>query len=160
MPKKKDRLAAARSILSSLPIVMSNVGPRMREAGGGVSPAQHRILTALAAHPLSARQIAEMKGVTPATTTSLITTLEGRGWVGRDSDPGDRRKTIITITDTGRAALLEAQAIAENAVADMLVGLTDDELARLKDGLDVLGTIGTGAPCTGPHHAKKEAHHS
>lgn len=39
--------------------------------------------------------------ITQATTSDALATLAGRGLVARTSDPGDRRATVVTLTDAG-----------------------------------------------------------
>ena len=85
-----------------------------------------------------------MQGVTPATATTLVTTLEHRGWVRRTPDLEDRRRVAVSLTDEGRAVLATSQIVAEQAVAALLGPLESDELARLVEGIDILGGLGSG----------------
>jgi DNA-binding MarR family transcriptional regulator len=67
--------------------------------------------------------------VHPASVTNLIDGLERDGLVQRVSHPSDRRKTLATITDEGRA-------LAERATRDLhrirfATDLADDDLVRI-----------------------------
>ncbi len=53
--------------------------------------------------PRSPADLAEMAGVTRATMTGLIDTLERDGLVRRESDPADRRAMLVHLTDEGLA---------------------------------------------------------
>ncbi len=55
-----------------------------------------------AGEPLTPSQIGERLIVSSATMTSLLDTLEQRGWVRRTPNPEDRRSLLIEITDAGR----------------------------------------------------------
>jgi len=133
---------AACSVLAALPVIMRTVGRCMRESGGEVSPQQYRILTLLSCAPRTLSQVAHIQGVTPATATTMVTTLEHRGWVRRDVDTLDRRRVVVSMTETGQAALDSAQEVAENAVADLLSPLGERELTRLADALEVIRRLG------------------
>jgi DNA-binding MarR family transcriptional regulator len=56
-----------------------------------------------AGEPLTPSQISERMLVSSATMTSLLDTLEQRGWVRRTPNPDDRRSLLIEITEAGRA---------------------------------------------------------
>ena len=132
----------ARAVLSALPVIMRTVGRSMRESGGDVSPQQHRILAVLSRAPRTLSTIARIQGVTPATATTMVTTLEHRGGVRRDVDAEDRRRVFVSMTDAGRAALDSAQEVAERAIAELLSPLEAAELARLADALEVIRRLG------------------
>ena len=51
--------------------------------------------------PKSPAELAEMAGVTRATMTGLIDTLEKDDLVRRESDPRDRRAMLVHLTDKG-----------------------------------------------------------
>jgi DNA-binding MarR family transcriptional regulator len=54
-------------------------------------------------HPLTPTEISERTLTSSATMTATIDTLEGRGWVRRVRNPGDRRSVHVEITDEGQA---------------------------------------------------------
>ena len=58
--------------------------------------------------PLSAREFADLTGLTPGAVTGLVDRLEKAGAVKRTPDPHDRRKVIITVLSelrTGNASV-------------------------------------------------------
>jgi DNA-binding MarR family transcriptional regulator len=57
--------------------------------------------------PLSPAEIAERTGVTRATVTGLIDTLERAGLVARTPHSGDRRMTSVALTARGEKLLLK-----------------------------------------------------
>jgi len=138
------RVAAARNVLSILPLIMRTVGRAMRESASEVSPAQQRLLGFISLRSRTLSDIARMQGVTPATATTLVTTLEHRGWVRRTQDLADRRRVVVSLTGEGREAMATSQIVAEQAVAALLEPLEPGELARLVDGIDILGGLGSG----------------
>ena len=56
-------------------------------------------------HPSTPAELADEAGVTRATMTGLLDTLERDGIVSRESDSEDRRTVLVRLTDTGRSLL-------------------------------------------------------
>jgi len=140
------RMAAARALLSTMPLVMRTIGRAMRvrcSSETPLLPQQYRLLGAIGRRARTLGEVARIQGVTPATATTLVTTLESRGWVNREHDPDDRRRVVVSLTDSGSAVLASSQAVAEIAMADLLEPLTPEQLGRLLDGLAVLSELGT-----------------
>ena len=104
-------------------------------------PQQYRLLGAIGRKPRTLGQIAIIQGVTAATATTLVTTLETRGWVVRERDPDDRRRVVVSLTEDGSKVLEAGDVVAESAMADLLARLSPEQLARLLTGLEVLGEL-------------------
>ncbi|WP_422075400.1 MarR family winged helix-turn-helix transcriptional regulator [Tranquillimonas rosea] len=66
----------------------------------------------------------------------MIDRLEGAGFVSRRRDDGDRRRTLIRLTDEGRR--LEADAAAAQAQVVCETGLQPEALSALRDELKAL----------------------
>lgn len=72
----------------------------------GLSPTGLGVLGVLAVRDgVSHRDLAGRLGVSPATLTPLMDTLEAEGVVLRQRDPNDRRVVRLWITDAGRERL-------------------------------------------------------
>jgi DNA-binding MarR family transcriptional regulator len=52
--------------------------------------------------------------------TSIVTTLESRGWLERTTDPDDRRAQIIQITEEGKRAFLAFEDEMNDALSAFL----------------------------------------
>ena len=52
--------------------------------------------------------LAAAQRVAQPTMTALVQRVEGEGWVRRSADPGDKRATLVTITDAGSGPALAA----------------------------------------------------
>lgn len=77
----------------------------------------------LVAGPLEPRQIAPLAGVTRASISAVLNTLERDGLVERRRDSQDRRVVTIVLTEEGRAQVLDvhrAQRAVENEWAETL----------------------------------------
>ncbi|UDY22415.1 MarR family winged helix-turn-helix transcriptional regulator [Nocardioides sp. Kera G14] len=92
-----------------------------------VTPAQARALRTIAhaAHDedggLRLSALADRLHVVPRSVTEVVDALETRGLVQRESDPTDRRATIVALTDEGRR-IHDDIARARTREFDRLVG--------------------------------------
>ena len=98
-----------------------------------VTPSQLRALGTLMRHG-AARPgaLAKHLGIAPRSATEVVDALEQRGLVRRETDPDDRRATLVVVTDAGRelaAAVRKARA-AETDRA--FAGLPDADRAELE----------------------------
>src|ERR1041384_3186887 len=95
-----DRSAAVGRELSTAVVMFHEaVGRRL-----GVSAGDQRALTLLRGGPLAAGEIAREIGLTPGAVTGMVDRLERAGLVRREVDPNDRRRVVVTATDSGKDA--------------------------------------------------------
>lgn len=66
------------------------------------------------------------------TITGLVDRMEAAGWVTRQSDPKDRRKTLVSLTKAGTKKFEEAFPVANRVGAEIFATLNDEELAGLR----------------------------
>ena len=88
--------------------------------------------------------LAAREGVTQPAMTQLISRLEDAGQVRRESDPGDGRVVLVTITDEGRAALARRRDSRATRLAAILAQLSPDHLVALdaaRPALDALASV-------------------
>jgi DNA-binding MarR family transcriptional regulator len=96
----------------------------------GLSNAQYQLLFGLRdATPLSAGELALIAGLSPATTTQMLETLEGAGLVVRERSLQDRRKVMTSLTERGEALVEERRALFEPMWREAVSGFSDAELA-------------------------------
>src|ERR1700712_3564012 len=91
---------------------------RLRD--NGVSHAGLIVLHMLSQGPASQRELADSQFLTEQTIGRTLTHLESTGHVGRATDPADRRRRVVQITDPGRDLL--------TAISDSGDRLTDHVL--------------------------------
>lgn len=103
-------------------------GRHDRSLGGA---ARFRLLDALAAASADDRlgisEVAALIGVDQPRASRLVNDAAERGLVDRAVDPRDARRSVVTITEAGRAALDAARASRRSAVTDALADFTDAE---------------------------------
>lgn len=124
-----------------------------QESSSGLSPSQLSALASIDRHgPLTLGELAEHEQVAPPTITKVVNKLEAEGLVARRPDDDDRRFCRVTTTAAGVLLLRETRERRDAWLAVRLADLTDDEVRRLSDAVDVLedlaGTrpVGAAAP--------------
>lgn len=100
-----------------------------------LSISQYRMLYFLRAGPRRAAELAALSSIRKPSITSLINTLEARGWIHREEDPDDRRAICIQITREGRSAMHKFEAAMQNELDEFLgpdvVADAEDNLAEV-----------------------------
>ena len=111
----------------------------------GLEPGWHDILATLrrSGGTLRPTDLTNASMLTSSGTTKRLDKLESAGLISRAPDPGDRRGTLITLTDDGRRlidALTPAHLDNERRI---LAALSEDEQRRLAD---LLRKLNLGLP--------------
>lgn len=73
--------------------------------------------------------LADYLSYDPPMITKIAKQLEKRELITRQQDNNDERAKIITITDKGRALIEELEPVVKTAIRELLVGVTQEELA-------------------------------
>jgi DNA-binding MarR family transcriptional regulator len=106
---------------------------RLRPLGFAMSYLPVMRALAMAARPLSQRELAEAAGVEQPTMTETIARLVRDGMVQRDPNPDDKRSTGISLTRLSRARFPRARTVLIESEREAMAGLSDDEKALLRD---------------------------
>lgn len=115
--------------------------PWMADPSGRLGgPARMRMLEALAAAPapLSVSDLGAAIGVDQPRASRLVQQGVERGFVRREADPDDARRTRIALTDEGRRLARGMRGERREMLTSALSSFTDDErieLARLLNKL-------------------------
>ena len=98
----------------SLSEAFRSVGRRLRATSQetltpwDITPSQLRALRVLRRHgKMRLSELSEHLHIAPRSTTEVVDALETRGLIQRRPDPGDRRATLVQLTEHG-AGVLEA----------------------------------------------------
>jgi DNA-binding MarR family transcriptional regulator len=81
---------------------------------------------------------AEDLAVTAATASNLVDRLVRRGYVKREEDPNERRKVLLSLTESGTAHLEICRQFAQASVAALIADLPQAKLLKVKEGLNIL----------------------
>ena len=106
-----------------------------------VTPSQVRAIRVLATHDtgpghrgVRSKELAEHLKIAPRSTTEVVDALEDKGLVARSPDPGDRRATLVSLTDRGRALAEEVRrtrGVASEQLLERLTPTDREDLARI-----------------------------
>lgn len=101
----------------------------------GVTPHESRALRVIGQHePTRPGVVAQHLRIAPRSVTDVVDSLERRGYVVREPDPGDRRATQVSLTSQGRTVLDELDAARRADHEGYFADLSErdrDALARI-----------------------------
>ncbi len=118
-----------------------DVARRLREmsqetlAPWDITPAHLRALRMLKRHgTVRLSVLSDHLHIAPRSTTEVVDALESRGLVRRRADPGDRRATLVEVTEQG-TGVLDAIRAARGTEAERVFGQLSEtdraDLARI-----------------------------
>lgn len=125
----------------SLSDIFWSVARRLREtsqatlAPWDITPGHLRALHVLGRHgAMRLSGLSDHLHIAPRSATEVVDALESRGLVGRRPDPGDRRATLVEMTEHG-ASVMNAIRAARGSEAERtfsrLSAADRDQLARI-----------------------------
>ena len=116
------------------------MGPiREMLAQSGINEQKWRVLRVLDEEgPMEQTALAARACLLLSSLTRILKTMEGEGLLTRASDPGDRRKSIVTVTGKGRALILEHLPEAEAIFAALTARYGPERMEELLDLLQEL----------------------
>jgi DNA-binding MarR family transcriptional regulator len=112
----------------------------------------------MADHPVphTPADLAEMSGVTRATITGLVDTLERDGLVTRKHDSGDRRMMLVHLTPKGHSTLQEILPAHFKQMAAQMAPLSEHERKTLVRLLNKLAGDPSASPIESRGHPAAE----
>lgn len=117
--------------LERMPMVRGYRGP-MRGGLGGA--ARFRLLAALRERDgRSVSELAEAVGVDQPRASRLVNEAVDRGFVTRDADQRDARRSVVNLTTAGRDELERVHEHRRSAVTEALEGFTAEETATFAE---------------------------
>lgn len=88
--------------------------------------------------PATNSELAKSEQISPQSMGATVGALEARGLVARTSDPADRRRVVLSVTEAGRAVVDAKRTARARQVAEALESLDDDEIATLRAAAPLL----------------------
>jgi DNA-binding MarR family transcriptional regulator len=89
----------------------------------------------------SLSDLAEHLGVTCATASATTERLVQRNLVQRIDDPQERRRVLLNLTEEGKHQLKQSQDQTRAHIADLLSGLTPEQVSNIEEGLALLKNV-------------------
>jgi DNA-binding MarR family transcriptional regulator len=137
-----DRAQAIDEVAASL-LPRASLATRLllRQTRRRVSRSEAGMLSALSAGPRRITELAELEGLAQPTTTLLVKRMQERGWVARERDDDDGRVVLVSLTEAGVTVLEELRADYRGALRDLLLAMSDDEVAALMTATTALQAL-------------------
>jgi len=141
-PGKTSEECAAR-VMDTIPLLMRFIRADMRaNSAASLSIPQLRSLAFLNRSPgASLSDLAEHLGVTCATASATTERLVQRNLVQRIDDPQERRRVLLNLTQEGKHQLKQSQDQTRTHIADLLEGLTPEQVSNIEEGLALLKNV-------------------
>ena len=101
---------------------------------------REHLLIMIGKHPEGIRQkaICEEIGINQSSVSELIDKLEGNGYIKRETDPADRRATLLFLTELGQARAAEVEDERQEMFRGIFDRLSAEEKQTLAELLDKL----------------------
>lgn len=94
----------------------------------GLSAADHKAFEVIVRQgPMAARDLAHAVRLTPAAVTALLDRLSARGLIDRQTDPDDRRRSVISAAIPQNSAVADAYRSLGAAMAHTMAGFSAAE---------------------------------
>jgi DNA-binding MarR family transcriptional regulator len=124
--------------------VIGRLSRRLRPtvAGSGLTPSQTSVLFTIARlGPLGLSEISEIEGINPTMLSRIAAQLCQSGLISRESNPGDRRATLVRATPAGQRLRKRIHRERTEALQEHIAKLTDEQRELLWSALPVLETL-------------------
>ncbi len=102
----------------------------------GLSTSELHALRHLSLEPLGPADLARKLGVTSAAASGVVDRLVAHGHVRRSPHPEDGRRTVVAVTDAGRAEAFTRLASMFRGLSELDASLTPQERAAVERYLD------------------------
>lgn len=132
-----DLLPIAREVR----LAAQSLARHVKDHTPSLAPHLFTVLAWLEEGPATAGDLAGRERVSAPSMSRSVAELEERGYVSRTVDPSDARQKIVSLTASGRRALLQGRKDRDEYVAALLVNCTPDELAGLQRGAELLRKV-------------------
>ncbi|SEL92514.1 MarR family winged helix-turn-helix transcriptional regulator [Streptacidiphilus jiangxiensis] len=128
------RDALNQSTATAIRVAVGMIKRRTREVVDGqlTTPEWSTLAQIARSGPCTVAGLAREQQITPQAMGSTVASLEKHGLVTRSADPDDRRRSLLTVSDTGAAALRSGRdALSDRMAAALGESFTDAEVATL-----------------------------
>ncbi len=140
------RLPIGRQLARAAKSVGRAFDDALAEAGGSLPV--WLVLISLKSRPLrNQRELAEAVGISEATLTHHLNTMDAQGLVTRGRDPANRRVHLVELTEAGEAAFVRLRDAASAFDERLRRGFTGRDLGDLED---LLGRLERNVAGDGP----------
>lgn len=145
MSKRSPAPESASDLAAQIRTILSRLKRRLREHGGreDLTPSQISVLLRLEKDgAATVSGLARAEGVRPQSMSAIVTSLQDAGLVSGIPDPGDGRKTLISLSRRCEKLLREGRAARQDwLTATILQKLSAQEQQQLSIALELLSRL-------------------
>ena len=114
---------------------------RLRDNGFRITIDQWLVIKAILENPdITQQELGEKVFKDNASVTRIIVLLVKSGYLERNLNPDDRRKTILSVTADGKQVIEQVQTLVMQNRQTALAGIAQDELEILNKALRIIIT--------------------
>ncbi len=137
---KKLLDTCTRDLMDTAPKIMQSIRIEMRRGrGSDLSIPQFRTLLFIRRNPDSSlSDIANHLGLTLPSVSKLVDGLVKQQLVTRQESASDRRRCALVLTQNGESIVSSSSATAQENLAALLKGLSNDELQIIQQAMELL----------------------
>jgi len=146
-PRKSDRAPSSpHGTLAWLAVVraynLCDAVMTARLAAIGLRVGEHEVLATIATTPgITQQALAARCFVAKSGVSMLLTQMEAKGWVRRDSDGADARVRRLTLTEDGMAMAQKCLAVQAELVTAMVAPASEDELETVAETMNRVSVV-------------------
>src|SRR6476469_1672504 len=115
----------------------------VRQLGGELSRTEIGLLKTLGSGSRRITELAELEGLAQPTITILIKQLEEKGLVTRTRQSDDGRVVLVTLTESGNAALDDYRDELRSVLGEYLAEISDEQVEALATATETLTQLVT-----------------
>lgn len=113
--------------------IMRDLDRRLEASGAGVSGPQFGVMRLLCQESATISELSSRMMLTPATLVPVVDALERKGFVQRGTDPRDRRRVPLLLTDAGAQAVARVAGVSDtDSLTQALIGLGAEKAQQLQ----------------------------
>jgi DNA-binding MarR family transcriptional regulator len=140
-PCSPEAAQCAVRLRGAVTLLSRRLRPALQDAG--LSGAKLSVVGRLyRAGPMTPTALAQCEGVMPQSLTRLLAELEAEGWLARESDAADGRRSLLRLTRSGARRLITAVQAGEASLAEVIdARLNPPQRALLLEACTLLDDI-------------------
>lgn len=92
-------------------------------------------------HPMSSKQIGQLLHVSSARMAVVVRSLETKGLIEKQTDPRDRRSSLLTLTEKGREELHEAHQKIGEVTRRVIDQIGYDRIVDCLDTIEAISSV-------------------
>ncbi len=87
---------------------------------------------------LTQSDLTKILRVDASATTRMVKAMESEGWIRRETDPADNRRTLVYLTEAGRTKTIGMADLSHGFETDITAVLSSEQLEMLRSALKLL----------------------